>query len=144
MDNKRAIIETIPSAIVVDRTLDALGKRIVLVEHPTHLEISDGYHTMDELYEHRITLFLALCQHRRRLFEEVGGDTQIWRSEQHSDGSSFDGWFILGIGTKKGEQITYHLPNIKWDEVSFAETLERAPEWDGHTSADVIERLKNL
>lgn len=43
-----------------------------------------------------------------------------------------------------GTQITYHLPIDRWEECSFAETLDKAPKWDGHTSADVITRLKNL
>jgi hypothetical protein len=75
---------------------------------------------------------------------ESPGLQEVWRSKLHSDGSSFDGWFILGIGKEKGKQITYHLPTVRWDEVSFAETLEKAPEWDGHTPDDVLERLKAL
>jgi hypothetical protein len=35
-----------------------------------------------------------------------------------------------------GVQITYHLPEYKWTQTEFAETLERAPEWDCHTPAD--------
>lgn len=98
-------------------------------------KISDGYHTFDELYEHRIALFLALC---RQI------PANVWRSRLHDDGSYFDGWFLLGINKQKGKQITYHLPNSKWDETNFAETLEKSPEWDKHTSNDVVERLKKL
>jgi hypothetical protein len=56
----------------------------------------------------------------------------------------YDDQFIMGIGKDRGEQITYHLPLSKWEETNFAETLNRAPEWDGHTSDNVLERLKNL
>ena len=56
----------------------------------------------------------------------------------------FDGWFIMGIGTGEGNQVTYHLPIRLWEETGFAETLDRGPEWDGHTSDDVLERIKNL
>lgn len=106
-------------------------------------EISDGYHTFGELYEHRITLYIALCKWVRSfMYREGNGD--VWRSKLHSDGSSFDGWFILGINKEKGEQITYHLPLEKWNETGFAETLEKAPEFDGHTSEDVLERIKKL
>lgn len=100
--------------------------------------ISDGYHTFDELYEHRITLYMALCQ------AHFDSGMSIWRSRLHSDGSSFDGWFILGIGTKPGSQITYHLPLSKWDDCFFAKTRKMAPEWDGHTSADVLKRIALL
>ena len=101
----------------------------------------DGYHTFDELYEHRVVLYIALC--RNALISENTG--LIWRSKLHSDGSSFDGWFVLGINQEKGKQITYHLPNSKWEETNFVhQTLEKAPEFDGHTSNDVLERVKNL
>lgn len=118
------------------------------------MQVSDGYHTMDELYDHRIVLFIALCRHMRAIDQKFGslmrikqGETpvavnEVWRSQLHSDGSAFEGWFILGIGKPAGEQITYHIPMKHWEETEFAETLEKAPEWDSHTSADVLERLK--
>lgn len=117
------------------------------------VEVSDGYHTFTELYDHRVTLFIALC----RLitmdlieYENENGELSIdrkklpWRSKKHSDGSEFEGWFIMGIGKEPGKQISYHLPVDSWDETDFAETLEQAPEFDGHTPQDVIQRLKNL
>lgn len=112
---------------------------------PNDGSTSDGYHTFDELYDHRITLYIALCRHKHDLLAiENPGKHLVWRSKKHSDGSEWDGWYILGIGTEKGKQITYHLPVERWEETEFAETLEQAPEWDGHTPADVIERLKAL
>ena len=68
----------------------------------------------------------------------------MWRSALHSDGTNWDGWFLLGIFTEKGEQITYHLPMTKWIDTNFAVTLDRAPEFDGHTSQDVLERISKL
>lgn len=113
----------------------------------THCDC-DGYHTFDELYAHRIALFIALCQqllNRNIVCEELGEDrVVIWRSKKHSDGGSYDGWFIMGINTEKGKQISYHLPMSKWDETAFAHELETAPEWDGHTPDDVLNRLKNI
>lgn len=108
-------------------------------------EISDGYHTFGELYEHRITLFIALC----KMFWSKdnypsGANSTVWKSEFHSDGSKFEGWFILGLFQSAGSQITYHLPMSKWDECDFAQTFYKAPEFDGHTSADVLQRLKEL
>lgn len=102
-------------------------------------EISDGYHTFGELYDHRITLYIALCR-----WVQQFGTADVWRSRKHSDGSSFDGWFVLGIFSRKGLQITYHLPNARWQECDFANYLAVAPEFDGHTSNDVLERLKRL
>lgn len=100
---------------------------------------SDGYHTFDELYEHRHALFLALCR-------RIAGQRpdRVWRSTLHYDGTSFTSWFVMGIDRLPGEQITYHLPMYLWDETNFATTLERAPEWDGHTPTDVVVRLKRI
>lgn len=102
---------------------------------------SDGYHTFNELYDHRVVLFIVLLRHYSTHPKQRG---QVWRSKAHSDGSVWNGWFILGIGKDYGFQITYHLPIDKWDECGFADTLDKAPEWDGHTSQDVLERLKKL
>lgn len=113
-------------------------KPVVKLQIPDGVDVSDGYHTFAELYEHRIALFIALC-------EEVDVHTptgHVWRSKLHSDGSSFEGWFIMGIGTEPGRQISYHLPMSKWADTDWLGTENaRAPEFDGHTSADVLKRL---
>lgn len=106
------------------------------------LEVSDGYHTFDELYDHRITLYICLCE---ALVQ--AGHNGIWRSKRHSDGELCFGTgtqFVLGIGKNEGVQITYHIPIERWEEAGSAENLEIAPEWDGHTSEDVLKRLKSL
>ena len=107
------------------------------------VSISDGYHTFDELYDHRITLYIALC---KSLTEGVAKTYhQVWCSQLHSDGSNYDGWFILGIDSLETRQITYHIPNERWSEVcAFADMLDKAPEFDGHNSQDVLARIKNL
>jgi hypothetical protein len=106
-------------------------------------QVSDGYHTFGELYEHRIALWIALCRVHSSEFETPQKQL-VWRSKLHSDGSSYDGWFLLGMNRKPGEQITYHLPMAYWDRCSFAATLDRAPEFDGHTPQDVLERLRSM
>jgi hypothetical protein len=104
-------------------------------------ETSDGYHTFNELYEHRDALFIALCA----MLSEVNGfglyEALPWRSKLHSDGTMFDGWFIMGIRREPGHQISYHLPIAYWERTRFCLELDRAPPFDGHTSADVIQRL---
>ena len=50
----------------------------------------------------------------------------------------------MGIGKERGEQITYHLPNSKWEQTEFAPTIDFAPNFDGHTSDDVLKRLSSL
>jgi hypothetical protein len=110
-------------------------------------DISDGYHTFDELYEHRVVLYIAFCKSIQRFRyhgdkrNHYGDELIVWKSLLHSDGKGFTGWFIMGVGKEKGQQITYHLPLRFWNDCEFAETINKAPEWDGHTSSDVLERL---
>lgn len=105
---------------------------------------SDGYHTFEELYDHRITLFIALCRIISNINYAEGEIHKVWRSKVNGDGSTWEDYFIMGIGKEKGKQITYHLPLTRWEETEFAETLDQAPEFDGHSSEDVLERLKRL
>lgn len=103
--------------------------------------ISDGYHTFLELYDHRVTIFIALC----RMAQECG--KEVWRSKRHSDGELCFGTgtqYVLGIGKDEGEQITYHVTMKRWDETNDIQELDKAPTFDGHTSKDVLDRLKDL
>lgn len=99
-------------------------------------EVSDGYHSFNELYEHRCALFCALMKSRP--------DNVSWVSKAHNDGSSMAGWFIAGMNLPTGT-VTYHLPESMWEIacLTSARVLDRAPKWDGHTSADVVKRLKD-
>lgn len=94
-------------------------------------EISDGYHTFNELYDHRAVLFSVICNQNFDI---------AWKSKLHDDGTMYDGMFIAGISTCNGD-IRYHVENKYWDLFRVKE-LDRAPEYDGHTSDDVLERLK--
>ena len=96
-------------------------------------DLSDGYHTFNELYDHRAALFAALCSCMKE---------DAWKSKQHEDGTMFDDMFIVGIQTKYG-QITYHYDLDKWDWFNVNE-LEHAPKFDGHTPDMVIKRLVKL
>lgn len=105
-------------------------------------QISDGYHTFDELYEHRCLLFLLALQ-----YMECRGDGG-WCSKKHADGSEWEGWFIAGANLRQNDRhilpITYHLPIKYWKKaINYCIVLETAPEWDGHTSDDVLTRILN-
>jgi len=95
--------------------------------------ISDTYHTFDELYHHRAILFSVICKQNKEL---------AWKSLKHDDGTMFENMFIIGVNTKDG-QYTYHY-NIDpyWDLFDVIE-LEYAPEYDGHKPSD-INRLMNI
>ena len=97
-------------------------------------DLSDGYHTFNELYHHRAILFSVICN----LMPD-----RAWKSKLHDTGDMFDGMFIVGIETPDG-QATYHYDvNPYWDMFKVKE-LEKAPKWDGHTSTDAINRIVNL
>lgn len=109
-------------------------------------KVSDGYHTFSELYQHRAILFIALCKELYNNPEyQTGQKSYVWKSVRHSDEKLIEeGWFILGIGEKEGEQITYHLPMCYWEKTSFANTLIKAPKFDRHNADDVLKRLLDL
>lgn len=94
-------------------------------------KVSDGYHTFEELYDHRCLLFIQLIG----LLSE-----QSFASYCHSDETVWDGWFIAGCKLNSG-MVTYHLPIKFADLIPNSVWVPKAPEWDGHTSRDVCDRL---
>lgn len=62
-----------------------------------------------------------------------------WKAKQHHDGTMYDGYFIVGIDTPSG-QASYHYPLEYWNMFNVKE-FGRAPEWDGHTPQQAIDRI---
>lgn len=98
-------------------------------------DMSDGYHTFDELYEHRILLYLLW------LVEEKGGgqNRDVYWVKDH-----FPDWDLVAtnVGT---QQISYHVP-ISYRDVLQKHFVQRDTldhVWDGHTSADVADRMRD-
>ena len=97
-------------------------------------DLSDGYHTFNELYHHRAVLFSVICN----MFPE-----RAWKSKKHDTGDMFEGMFIVGIETDEG-QATYHYDiDPYWDMFEVNE-LDFAPKWDGHTPEEAIKRISTL
>lgn len=94
-------------------------------------EISDGYHTFNDLYFHRMILFSVICKQNL---------DKSWKSKLHHDGTMYPEYFIVGVTTDLG-QFTYHYHERYWDHFKSINELDRAPEWDGHTSFDVTRLL---
>lgn len=96
-------------------------------------KISDGYHTFDELYDHRCHLFIALMRSNPEI---------SWRAHNNYDGTNYTSWFIAGMHLPTGD-ISYHLPDTMWQLLDGKNiiTSQNAPLFDGHTSQDVIDRL---
>lgn len=93
---------------------------------------SDGYHTFNELYLHRMVLFSIICNQNKDV---------SWKSELHFEGDMFEDYFIVGINTPEGN-YTYHYSMEYWDQFDV-KVLDRAPKWDGHKPEDIT-RLYSL
>lgn len=93
-------------------------------------EISDGHHTFNELYHHRTILFACILNQNPEI---------SWKSKLHHDLTMFDGYFIAGIKTPKGD-FTYHQELKYWEDFRVPE-LDRGVEFDGHSSEDVVRLL---
>lgn len=114
--------------------LDVIGE----IERVPATEIngstSDGYHTFDELYHHRAVLFSLVV----KAFLD-----SAWKSRKHHDGTMYDGMFIVGVDTPDG-QATYHYDIDPYWDMFVCRELECAPEWDGHSPAEAIDRIGKL
>lgn len=91
---------------------------------------SDGYHTFDELYDHRMILFSVICNQNK---------DKAWKSKLHDDGTMYDHYFIVGVETEEGS-YTYHYHMENWGYFDVEE-LPTAPKWDGHRPEDITRLL---
>ena len=101
---------------------------------------SDGYHTFGELYSHRTALLAALV--------ETLPSKMTWKSKKHSDGAMYNNMFLVGIDLPEGP-VYYHIELTELDgrdnwELFKCKELEKAPEWDGYTPNDGVERLRKF
>lgn len=89
-------------------------------------DLSDGYHTFDELYEHRCLLYVNLClAHKEKCH---------WQPH-------YEGWFALYWDSPNG-QVSYHCPDKMLPLIEGKIMRNWGSNiWDGHTSQDVINRL---
>ena len=122
-------------ALTVKESRD-LYKYIEALEQPCENaeELSDGYHTFNQLYHQRAVLFACIVKQNKN---------KAWKSFKHSDGNyCFDSngeWFIVGVDTPQGS-YTYHFAKEYWDMFDCQE-LECGKEWDGHSEEDVTRLL---
>ena len=101
--------------------------------------ISDGYHTFEELYRYRMLYNAAFFN----LLHEAG-TVKVTKSRFHSDGEPCfgGGWFVVQAELPTG-QVSNHYEDKYWDLFKVRE-VDKADEWDGHTpelAADRIERF---
>ncbi len=96
-------------------------------------EVSDGYHTFAELYNHRCLLWMNLL---------IAHKDKAFKTHLDDEGSKMEGWFIAGMNTQYG-QITYHLPDELWPTLNIKE-VDCNSDYDGHDSELVLQRLLRL
>ena len=103
-------------------------------------EVSDGYHTFNELYYYRMLYNAAF-------FNELAKNTgiKVMKSKRHSDGKPcFDDadMFIVQAELPTG-QVSNHYSMEDWDKFKVDE-VEVADEWDGHTPQQAAERIEKF
>ena len=123
---------------ITDCVKDMINATPVLLAKPLdikveHFDVSDGYHTVEELYLHRHALFINLMWQ---------WSNDCWWSKVHADGTYYEGYILCGISLPSGN-VTYHIPASYESYLPAYKELPKGKVWDGHTSEDVIDRLLN-
>lgn len=101
-------------------------------------EVSDGYHTFNELYRYRMLYNAAFFNLLAR-----NGQVEVCKSRRHSDGEKCfgsDDWFIVMAILPTG-QVSNHYESKYWDLFDVPER-ETAFEYDGHTPNEAADRLE--
>ena len=96
-------------------------------------EVSDGYHTFNELYYYRMLYNAA--------FFNCLPKEWVHNSKRHHTGEECfgGGWFIVMANLPTG-QVSNHYELKDWDLFKVPEK-EFADEWDGHTPQEAADRL---
>ncbi len=106
-------------------------------------DISDGYHTFEELYEHRNLLWILFTtqasQARLGYLIADGKPSIFWVRDHYPE------WDLILMRTDFG-QMSYHVPNRYRPLYGhiIPEVAKDNYEYDGHLSEDVIKRMEAL
>lgn len=128
--------------------------------------ISDSYHTFDELYEFRKVYNAALFNEWsidynqqinsykeinnlhyeiKQMLKNLTPKYDVHKSWRHYDGElCFGGGCFIVVAVLPTGQITNHYKAEDWELFKIPVTEKAKYEFDGHTSQDVIKRLKQL
>ena len=99
-------------------------------------ELTDGHHTMRELYDYR-------AAYNALLFNEWAASSKysVVKSKCHADGEPcFGGTHFVVYALTPHGQITNHY-DFKWWHFFHVPEVDRAPEYDGHTPQIALERM---
>jgi len=119
-------------------------------------ELSNRYHTYNELYEFKKMYNAALFNEWAQIktlnpnWKITGQEYHlvkydVHKSRRHHDGELClgGGWFVVVAMLPDG-QITNHYEMKDWDLFQIPEVEKAKYEFDHHTGKDVLTRLKNL
>lgn len=103
-------------------------------------QVSDGFHTFDELYQFRMLYNAALFNEWAQ-----AGKYYVHKSRQHHDGDKCfgGGWFIV-VAVLPDGQITNHYEDRHWGIFNIPEYPKALFEYDGHTAEDTASRLRSM
>ena len=101
--------------------------------------VSDGYHTFNELYRYRMLYNAALFNMMAKF-----NNYNIIKSKKHSDGEPCfgGGWFVV-MATLPTGQISNHYEMKYWNLFNIKEA-DRAYAFDGHTPEMAADRLEKF
>lgn len=120
---------------LVNRLLGSLSKKYLIDME----QITDGYHTFNELYEYR-TLYNALY------VNEIAAQQKypVYKTVRHNDGElCFDGgWFVVVVELPTGIVDNHY--ELKYWNLFKCPVVEKVPHpFDGHTPQDVAHHMKD-
>ena len=121
-------------------SIEEIADEVMLEKGIDKGEVSDGYHTFNELYEFRKAYNAALFNNFN-----YQGLYDVHKSEYHHDGEKCfgGGWFIVSA-ILPGGQISNHYEMKDWDLFKIPSVEKALYEYDGHTGQDVLDRLKSI
>ena len=110
-------------------------------------DVSDGYHTFDELYYYRLCYNAIFINTLVKLINENPAkfkDIKVCKSKKHFGGELCygGGWFIVMISTPWG-QISNHYKLEYWNMFN-CRIVDVSWKWDGHGMKEAMERLNKL
>jgi hypothetical protein len=103
-------------------------------------DISDGYHSFNELYQFRLVLTALLFN---KWADE--GLIEVYKSKKHFDGKPCFGgkWFIIVANLPTG-QVSFHYELKDWNAFSCVQYDKSKDPWDGHTAMVALKRLMDF
>jgi len=112
-------------------------------------ELSDEYHSMNELYEFRkmynAALFNQWAKSTYEINPNIPATYDVHKSLKHHDGEDCfgGGWFIVVAMLTTG-QISNHYKLKDWNLFKIPVTYKAKYQFDNHTPQDVLDRLKQI